>query len=259
MQKNNIVLIGQGEMGGVFARGFLKSGHPVIPVTRQMDINTIAAKETMPELILIAVAENDLQGVLANLPKVWRTNTALIQNELLPCDWSAHSLIDPTIISVWFEKKKGQDYKVLIPSPAYGPKSKLLQETLNSIDIPCRTLNSEAELLHELVLKNVYIITTNVAGLVTGGTVSELWEKHENIARAVANEVIDIQEHLTGKTFNRDLLIKDMLAAFDGDPNHNCMGRSAPARLQRALDIADKAGLSVDKMREIQRRTKSDE
>ena len=251
MQKNNIILIGLGEMGGVFARGFLKSGYPVTPVTRQMDMNAIASKETTPELVMIAVAENDLQGVLTNLPDAWRTHTVLLQNELLPRDWTKYSLIDPTIISVWFEKKKGQDYKVLIPSPAYGPKATLLQETLGSIDIPCRVLNSDTELLHELVLKNVYIITTNVAGLVTGGTVSELWDKHEDLARTVANEVIDIQEHLTGKTFDRDLLITDMLAAFNGDPNHNCMGRSAPARLQRAIDIVDKAGLSVTKMREI--------
>ena len=43
--KEPIVLIGVGEMGGVFARGFLKLGYPVIPVTREMDL-AIAAQET---------------------------------------------------------------------------------------------------------------------------------------------------------------------------------------------------------------------
>jgi len=240
-----------GEMGGVFARGFLKSGYPVIPVTRNMDMDTLATQIDTPELVLIAVAENDLQSILNDLPAAWRTNTVLLQNELLPGNWTKHNLNKPTIISVWFEKKKGQDYKVLIPSPAFGPKAGLLKQSLQSIDIPCRVLKNEAELLHELVLKNIYIITTNVTGLITGGTVSELWSNHEALARAVTNDVIDIQEQLTGRTLNRDLLIKDMLIAFDGDPDHNCMGRSAPARLQRAIDIADSADLAIKKIREI--------
>ena len=40
--KNKVVLIGVGEVGGVFARGFLKLGHSVYPVTRDVDLSTIA-------------------------------------------------------------------------------------------------------------------------------------------------------------------------------------------------------------------------
>jgi len=241
-------------MAGVFARGFLRIGHPVFPVTRQINMQEAAAGISEPEMVLVAVAENDLQSVLEQLPESWRKNTVLLQNELLPRDWARHHLLDPTVISVWFEKKKGQDYKVLIPSPAFGPKAALLQQALGAIDIPCRVLNNEAELLHELVLKNIYIITTNVAGLVTGGTVSELWADHQDLCTRIANEVIDIQEWLTAKTFDRQALIKDMLVAFDGDPAHNCMGRSATARLERALTLADEAGLNVPEMRNIKSR-----
>ena len=240
-----------GEMAGVFARGFLRSGYPVIPVTRDMDMQAVASEINAPQMVLVAVAENDLQTVLTGLPDSWRSNTVLLQNELLPRDWADHNLQDATVISVWFEKKKGMDYKVLIPSPAFGVQADLLKTALDSIDIPCNVVKDAAALLHELVLKNVYIITTNVCGLVAPGTVSELWSKHEELARTVANEVIDIQEWLTGQKFDRELLIKDMLIAFDGDPDHNCMGRSAPARLARALKLADEAGLAVGKIREI--------
>ena len=250
--KKAIIVIGIGEMGSVFARAFLRIGHPVYPVTRDADMHVAASEIQDPEMIVVAVAEGDLQDVLDKLPDSWRQNTVLLQNELLPRDWASHNLVKPTIISVWFEKKKGQDYKVLIPSPAFGPKAELLKEALGAIDIPCRTLATEDELLHELVLKNVYIITTNVAGLASGGTVSELWLNHQTLARSIANEVIDIQEWLTGKSFARDTLINGMLDAFDGDPQHKCMGRSAPARLQRAIKLADEAGLTVSGMREIQ-------
>ena len=112
-------------------------------------------------------------------------------------------------------------------------------------------LASAPELLFELVVKNVYIVTTNCAGLVTGGTVSELWAGHRELAEALAREVIGIQESLTGQGFDAEALIQGMLAAFDGDPEHKCMGRSAPARLARAIRQADEAGLDVPRLREI--------
>ena len=55
-----VVLIGLGEMGGVFARGFLRSSYPVYPVTRAMSMNEVSEQVTDPELVLVAVAENDL-------------------------------------------------------------------------------------------------------------------------------------------------------------------------------------------------------
>ncbi|MDX1697976.1 MAG: hypothetical protein R3308_06780 [Thiohalobacterales bacterium] len=124
-------------------------------------------------------------------------------------------------------------------------------ESLASLDIPTRVLASREELLFELVVKNVYIVTTNCAGLVTGGTVSELWDRHRELAEAVAREVVEIQASLAGKSLNADELIKAMLVAFDGDPGHRCTGRSAPARLARALQQADAAGLAVPRLREI--------
>ena len=246
-----VILIGIGEMGSVFARGFLRSGHPVYPVTRHTNLAETARLLPSPELVLVAVAENDLHAVLERIPAAWFQRIALLQNELLPGDWQQYGLTQPTVISVWFEKKQGQDVKVLIPSPVYGPHSEALRSCLDSLDIPIRILANENELLFELVLKNVYIVTTNCAGLVTGGTVSELWSRHRELAEAVAREVIQIQEALTGREFPADKLIAGMLEAFDGDPDHGCRGRSAPARLARALQQADAAGLETPRLREI--------
>ena len=83
-----------------------------------------------------------------------------------------------------------------------------------AIDLPCREVAPGDELLFELVRKNVYILTTNIAGLKTGGTVSQLWAQHEAFARQVANEVMDIQDALTGVQHDRDALIAGMLEAF---------------------------------------------
>ncbi len=250
MQKS-IIILGTGEMGSVFARGFLKTGYTVIPVLRDTNIQELAKQNPNPELVLVSVAENDLQNVITSLPKEWLTKLGLLQNELLPQDWQANDILEPTVISVWFEKKPGQDFKVLISSPCYGPKADLLKQALQSLTIPCHIVENNEQLLFELVVKNVYILTTNIAGLRVRGNVEALWNQHQDFARAVANEVIDIQEYLCSQKFNREKLLTAMVIAIEGDREHNCMGRSAPARLKRALQIADKAKLDVSLLREL--------
>lgn len=240
-----LILIGVGEMGGVFARGFLRRGFTVTPVTRQDDIDAVATTHPEPDAVLLAVGEKDLPDMLQKMPADWQNRLILLQNELLPRDWQTHGLEEPTVISVWFEKKKGQDAKVIIPSPVYGPRSQMVFDALGSIDIPVNMLDSSASLLQELVLKNLYIVTTNVAGLKVGGTVGELWSQHETFARDIAREVLDIQAWLTGETLDHDALVAGMVNCFNGDLAHKCMGRSAPARLERALNQAREAGIDV--------------
>lgn len=246
-----VVIIGLGQLGRVFAGALLRTGCRVVPVNRGDSMAAVAAEYSSPELVLVAVAEPDLHPVLAALPEPWKSRAGLIQNELLPRDWEAHGVSDPTVISVWFEKKKGTDAKPLIASPVAGPKADLLVKALASIDLPARVVAAGEALLFELVRKNVYILTTNIAGLKTGGTVGALWQQHEAFARQVADEVMDIQDRLTGVRHDRERLLAGMLEAFAGDTEHACTGRSAPARLARALAFADQAGLAVPVLRSL--------
>ena len=247
--KKPVILIGVGEMGGVFARGFLRLGHPVYPVLRDTVMDEVAAAVTDPEAVVVAVGEKDLAATLDAVPDAWKDKLVLLQNELLPADF-AH-LPEVTVISVWFEKKPGMDFKVIIPSPAHGPRATLLEAALGTLGIPVRVLASEEELLFELVLKNLYILTTNIAGLRTGGTVGELWRDHRELAEKVAEDVIALQEQLTGKRFDHQALIDAMLAAFEGDPEHKCMGRSAPARLERAMAHGERHGIDLPTLAQI--------
>ena len=246
-----VILIGVGEIGGVFAKGILKIGYPVYPVTRGDDLKGAARAVPDPLAVVVAVGEKDIQAVLKTIPQQWQGRLVLVQNELLPRDWTPHNIGNPTVISVWFEKKQGQDAKVIIPSPVFGPLSDFIQAALQSIQVSCKILASQDELLFELVLKNVYILTVNIAGLEVGGTVGELWAKHQALAREVADNVMDIQFRLIEKDLDRQRLIDGMVNAFNGDLNHKCMGRSAPARLARAIALADQFGLLVKKLREI--------
>lgn len=240
-----VIILGIGEIGSVFARGFLRLGHPVYPVTRSGSIRETAEQVPEPAAVIIAVGETDLPTVLKTIPENWKDSLVLLQNELLPRDWQEYDFRHPTIMSVWFEKKKGQDVKVVVPSVVHGPNAELLASALGTLEIPVEILHGEERLLFELVRKNLYILTTNIAGLETGGTVSDLWQHHRELAKSVAREVLDIQESLTGETLDKEKLLQAMLTAFDGDPDHMCMGRSAPARLARALEQARQADINT--------------
>ncbi len=251
--KEPIVIVGIGEMAGVFSRGLLKLGHPVFPVTRGMDMEKLAKAIYEPALVLIAVGEDDLHPTLEKIPAVWRDRLGLLQNELLPRDWQRHDIANPTVVAVWFEKKKGQDYKVLIPSPVHGPAAPLIERALEALDIPVWELKNNDQLTFELVRKNVYILTTNIAGLElpAGTDVETMWQQHQSLAREVADEVMAIQFKLIGADLDREQLIAGLVEGIDGDLRHQCMGRSAPGRLTRALQHADQFGLEVPTLRHI--------
>lgn len=247
------VVIGMGQLGRVFSAALLANGIAVIPVLRDSDMQALAGIFSEPVLVLVATGEADLHRVLENLPDAWRGKVGLLQNELLPSDWQHHGISDPTVIPVWFEKKPGADLKPLLPTPVYGPASELLLASMARVGIPARPLESAEQLTFELVLKNLYILTTNIAGLRVGGDATSLWSQHREFAEAVFDEVLVIQEALTGGRFARAALLAGMDAAIGGDPQHQCTGRNAPVRLARALEHADALGLATPLLRDLAR------
>jgi len=99
--KKAVVLIGVGEMGGVFARGFLKAEYPVYPVEQGTDISSVFKEINDPKAVIVAVGEKPLHGVLDAIPQNWHDRLILLQNELLPRDWQSHDIQNPTVISMW--------------------------------------------------------------------------------------------------------------------------------------------------------------
>ncbi len=244
-------IIGIGEMGGVFARGFLKSGHPVYPVNREMDYEKVAKEIPDPAFVLISVAEKDLTGALKKLPNAWKGKAGLLQNELLPYIWEAEDIASPTVMAVWFEKKRGRDVKVILPTAVHGPNAQAVKAALDSLDISCTVINDEKRMLFDLIKKNVYVLTINIAGLKVNGTVGELWENHRNLAEQVAGEIMDIQECLTRGELPREKLFEEVIQAFHKAPEHTCKGRAALDRLARALSQAEMCGIHTPVLKTI--------
>jgi len=249
--KEPIVIIGIGELATVFARGFLRSGYPVYPITRAMSLTQECEKIPSPKLVLLTVQENKLGSLLEQLPKPWRDRVGLVQNELIPREWQAHHIKNPTITVVWFEKKKELELTNILQSPSFGPNAEIISNALHAVDVPAPILEREQDILYELVRKAVYIFTVNIAGLVNNCTVGNLWLQHQSLAREIAEEVILIQESLTGQTFSHEKIINGMVEGIEDCPHRYCLGRSALSRLKRALIHAEQANLKTPKLKEI--------
>jgi hypothetical protein len=249
---SEVVVWGIGELGAVFARGLLRSGHSVVPVVRGTDVAALAARIASPALVLVAVGETELDAVLSAMPDAWKGRVALLQNELRPRDWGRHGLTAPTLAVVWFEKKRGTDVRVLLPTIVAGQGAALLAEALSAIDVPCDRVSSDAAAHGALAAKNLYILVTNLAGLVVGGNVGALLGEHRAFALELAGEVLELETALFAPhVFARADALAVLDAAGAADPQHACMGRSAPTRLARCIAHADALGLAVPVMRRI--------
>ena len=249
--KKPIVVIGIGELAGVFTQGFLRSGYPVYPITRGMDLEVECSQIPDPELVFIMVQESELHKLLAKIPEGWRSKLGLLQNELLPRDWQSHKIIKPTVTVVWFEKKKQQLLSNILYSPSFGPKAEIISQALQAVEIPAPILENEEQLLYELLRKALYILTVNIAGLVDNCTVGDLWNKNQSLAKEIAGEVILVQEKMTGKQLPYERLINGMAEGINDCPHRHCLGRSAMSRLERILAYAQEANIKTPKLLEI--------
>ena len=67
-----IVILGIGELGGVFAKAFLRNGHPVCPITRSTNISYLVDSIPQTELVLVSVDEKYFKSVIKTITAAWR-------------------------------------------------------------------------------------------------------------------------------------------------------------------------------------------
>jgi hypothetical protein len=249
-----VIVVGVGELAGPFSLGFLRLDYPVYPVTRETDRAALASELPMSSLTLVMVREADLDDALGTLPAPWRHSVCLVQNDLVPAMWQAHHL-EPTVAVVWFEKKPSTAINIIRPTIVGGPEAALVVDALGAVGIPAEVVDDPEDLVIALVVKNTYIGVANIAGLdlEPGTTVGELWADHRELATAVADDVLAVQQALVERPVDRDRVIAEMADTFAADPNHGAMGRSASDRLQRAIDNAARLGLDVPTLQRIAR------
>ena len=250
--KQPVAIVGVGEIGTVFGAGFLRLGYPVFPVIVGMNLAEEAERAGPVALALVAVRVEDLPQALGDLPADWRECVGLVQNEMLPVDWEQEGIAEPTVSAVWFEKRSGKEPAPYFPSPVFGPRSELMITAWKANGLEAYPLSSADELLYELVRKNLYIISKNIAGLTAPGPVGELWRDHRKLFLQVAEEIFQIQEARAGVRLPRERLFEQFRSDVEALPTKGTAGGSARGRLMRSLEHADAAGLPVPTLRAVQ-------
>lgn len=238
-----------GQLGSLISVGFLRLGHPVFPLLRGAQPADLAGN-LEPELVLAAVGEEALPGVLQSLPTAWKGRVALLSNELLPRTWQAYEIQSPTVISVQFEKKAGRPVVIDRPSPVFGPKAAILIQALAELAIPAFQVDDLEAMTRHLVLKNLYILTLNLAGMATQVNAEQLLSRHRTLTQQVWAELFDVQQALTEIVLDRGTLEAQTMDYLALAPERGA-GRSAPKRLARILEQAEAFGIQTPTLKTI--------
>lgn len=249
-EARRVLLVGPGQLARVLAGGLVACGVSLDVVRRG---EPIAPREEH-DVILVAVGERELDGVLSAIPEPFRDRLALLQNELVPAQWRAHGVSRPTVLVVWFEKKAGRTTKVVQATEVAGPHAALFARALAAMDLPATVLADDT-LAAALVVKNLYIVGSNVLGLAVGGTTGELATTHRARSEALLREVLAIERSRLSPedaaSLDDEALLARTFAAFLADPAHGTVGRTARERLERALVRARGAGLATPELAAI--------
>lgn len=175
-------IIGRGEVGRVFERAASQAGETVRLIVRG---DRLSERLLDQGPIIVAVREEDLEGVLESLRSACAERIVLVQN----------GDIDPLLVDVgrvtrgllWFTAK-GELFKVLAPSPFFGPLAPEIVDRLSRAGVAAEVLEDEGALRREVVMKLAF---NNVVGLplaVHALSLGEYLAQRREEARAVVTE-----------------------------------------------------------------------
>lgn len=248
------LVVGMGQLGSVFSLGLLHRGYSVTPVLRDTPADAILARPTQPSLCVIAVTEDELPNVLDGWARRYSDGWVLIQNELRPSEWERRGLATPTVAVVWFEKKPGRDAHPIVSTPVHGPHAPIIVDALTSLGLPAHLEPDREQLLFELCLKNLYILSMNFVGLVFPYDVGTVWYDHRAYLDQICAEILELEAAQMQRNLPTQSLCIELERIIVADPRHAAAGRSALSRLNRSLRTAKQLGIKTPTLDEIAKR-----
>ncbi|MBI5497609.1 MAG: hypothetical protein HY904_21540 [Deltaproteobacteria bacterium] len=239
-----LVVLGLGQLGELFAVAALRHGMRVSPVRRTSPRPLPWNAWARGAPILVAVAEDALAPSVAELPPERLADVILLQNELFPSTWRTLELRTPTIMVPWFNRKNDQPVQVGPPTRVRGPHAALVRDLHAALRLPCELLSDDTALAAALAGKYAFIVTVNALGLKEDRTVSAWWRADPALVDALLRESAALAALLV------DAAVADRAyhLARDGVELHQALsarGRSSRARVQRALARAHSRGMRL--------------
>lgn len=243
----DIVVYGLGQLGQLYGSAALRAGFRVTPITRSVAPQAVLTALPEQTPVLVAVGED---AVAAALDELGTRPAILLQNELFPAAWETRGSA-PTVMVPWLLKKAGQPLTVPRATQVFGPQAAIVEALHAALAIPCERLPSTAALHQALVDKYAFILTINALGLLRDRTLA-IWLAEDPLrVRALADEAAALGERLCGSSIDRALAIQAVLEGMRGLGSMSARGRTARARVDRALAHAARLGVDVTELRAI--------
>lgn len=246
----DLVVMGTGQMGRWFGEAALRAGRRIVPV-RRGDVARDRIERTGPGTpIVVSVPEGALADTIARIPVARVADAVLVQNGMFASDLAALGLDDATVLAVWTLRKAGQPYIVAQRTGAYGPHAAAIAEILGAHDVDVAVLASKAERDRELVAKYGFILAVNALGFAQNRTVGAWLEADPDVTWRALDDGLAIAATYADGVDPADA-VEVARAGLRGFAAMQAAGRSAPARVERAIARADAHGLDVPTVRAL--------
>jgi hypothetical protein len=241
---NDLVVIGLGELGKVFAQSALGAGVRVTPIRRQDDMAQRLRGLSPESPLLVAVGEEALLPVLDALPAERRDAVILLQNELWPTVWRSRAM-EPSVVLPWALQKPGLSRLVVGTSPVFGRQSALLCTLCAGAGIPSEPLRDELALMQALADKYAFILTINALGAWRDDVLGAFLQSASARVEALCREASALSAVLTGAPIDASRCLSRTLEAMAAMASVSARGRTAKVRVARALAHAHDLGVAV--------------
>jgi ketopantoate reductase len=245
-----LIIVGIGELGKLLGAGALRAGVRVTPVTRAQRLEDVLAQVGPDAPVLVSVAEDALDPLLAALKTARRRQIALLQNELFPSRYRAHGLA-PSVLVPWILQKRGLPTMVARPSPLFGPLADLFAEIFGALSLPHVRAHDEGELAQALVDKYTFILTINALGVSADRTLGTWLQEDPALVWDVCEDATRLGQALVEAPIDparARLACDEGMHALAQIP---ARGRTARERLLRALAHARRLELSLPALARI--------
>jgi hypothetical protein len=246
----DLVIVGLGELGRWLGAGALGTGMRVTPVLRNTPLEPVWASVPVETPIVVAVSEDALDDVLAHVPSARHAELVLLQNELFPSRY-AHLDAAPAVLVPWLLKKRGLPQIVIRPTPVFGRHAALIAELCTALHVPCEPLPDADALARALADKYTFILSINALGTLHDLTLGTFLHEHPELTRAVAMEAGRLSARLSGTPIDDARSEACVLEGMGAMAQIGARGRTARARVLRALERAQHLGLPMPKLEEI--------
>ena len=241
-------VIGLGNLGRLYAGGWLRAGYAVHPIGRRTDARAVL--NGLPERtpLLCAVGEASLANAVEAVPPARRGDLIFVQNELFPEDLQRLGTPDATIAVVWTLVKAGFPLILGRRLAVTGPQEEAFAEACAALEHP---VLAGAPIGWECATKYAFIVAMNALGLLRADTLGAwLADDPERVEALIADACRVALARIGAPETDLARAVAEVAEGVEGFRALPCRGRSSAARVARALNTAETLGIHIPALRD---------